>query len=49
MLQYAIQGWLQVASEREELAPEKELVEISRSKRFQVKHFVKFWNGKVGN
>lgn len=29
MLQDAIQGWLEVASEREELDPEKQLVELS--------------------
>ncbi|MEH1828960.1 MAG: type II toxin-antitoxin system HicB family antitoxin [Nostoc sp.] len=29
MLQDAIQGWLEVASERKELDPEKQLVEIS--------------------
>ncbi|BAS58810.1 MULTISPECIES: type II toxin-antitoxin system HicB family antitoxin [Leptolyngbya] len=29
MLQDAIQGWLEVASEREVLEPEKQLVEIS--------------------
>lgn len=29
MLQDAIQGWLEVASERDELEPEKQLIELS--------------------
>lgn len=48
MLQDAIQGWLEVASERE-LEPEKQLIELSLCKRFLVRYCVKLWNGKAGN
>ncbi len=41
MLEDAVQGWLEVASQQNELAPDKQLIELSLWNLFLAKHSVK--------
>ncbi|MGG6268915.1 type II toxin-antitoxin system HicB family antitoxin [Leptolyngbya sp. AN03gr2] len=41
MLEDAVQDWLEVASDREELEPEKQLIELTLRKPFPAKCFAK--------
>jgi predicted RNase H-like HicB family nuclease len=49
MLQDAVQGWLEVASQETEIEAEKELVELSLRKLFLAKPFVKLLNVMVSS
>ena len=49
MLKDAVQGWLEVASEENELEPEKQLIELSLRSLFLAKRFAKLLNAAVGS
>ena len=49
MLEDAVQGWLEVASQQNEVGPEKQLIELSLGNLFLAKHSAKSLSDMVGS